>query len=158
MAKYRAVPTPSIFRSAARGVVAAMSMSAARTVTSELGLIDKTPPDAVLRERAKGLLHRVPRGRQRAAVELAHWVYGSVGGAVYGLLPAGVRRHGLAGPAYGLLLWAGFEVALTPLLGLARNDTPSISDRLGLAADHLLYGMVLSLGRVRVDQSEDETA
>lgn len=156
MARYRAVPTPSIPRSAARGVVAAMSMSAMRTVTSQLGLIEQTPPDAVIRQRAGGLLRLVPHKRRRAAVELMHWAYGSVGGTFYGMLPAAIRRHGLTGPLYGLVLWAGFEVVVIPLLGLRRAERRRGTEVMGLAVDHLLYGMVLSLGRVRVNESENE--
>ncbi|MGI8440067.1 MAG: hypothetical protein ACR2NV_07750, partial [Thermoleophilaceae bacterium] len=71
-----------------RGTVAAMAMSAMRQVTTGLGLVDQTPPDAILKQRAMGPLVRVPwlayfvARREVALVELAHWFYGAVGGAV----------------------------------------------------------------------------
>jgi len=135
---------PSILASATRGVLAAMTMSAARTVTVELGLVEQTPPDAIFREGAPGLLSRVPPERRQAAVEIAHWLYGGAGGAVYGFLPKTVRRRALVGAVYGLVLWAGFEVALSPLLGLSREKESRPAERVALAADHVLYGLVLS--------------
>lgn len=135
---------PSILASATRGVVAAMSMSAFRTVTAELGLIKQTPPDAIFREGTPRLLSRVPPERRRAVIELAHWLYGGVGGAVYGFLPEALRRRALPGAVYGLVLWAGFEVALSPMLGLSREKESRPAERAALAADHVLYGWVLS--------------
>jgi hypothetical protein len=33
-----------------------------------------------------------------ALTELAHWAYGCMGGAAFGLLPARLRRHSWSGP------------------------------------------------------------
>jgi hypothetical protein len=41
-------------------------------------------------------------------------------------------------------VWLGFELALAPLLGLSQATRVRPVDRLALAADHLLYGLVLS--------------
>ena len=109
----------------------------------------RSSQEAIARQRAKGLLRRVPRGRRRAAIELAHWSYGAVGGAAFALLPDDVRRTRWAGPAYGLLVWAGFELCLAPVLGLKRAKQQRAVERAALAADHLLYGLVLSEIRAR---------
>jgi hypothetical protein len=138
-----------VFHSAVRGAIGAMAMTGMRTFTVDVGLVKQTPPQAIARQRARGLIRRVPRSRRRAAVELAHWSYGAVGGAGFGLLPEGLRRTAWAGPAYGLVAWLGFELGLAPLLGLAQAKRLRPVDRAALAADHLLYGFLLSETRRR---------
>ena len=91
----------------------------------------------------------IPRRRRRAAIELAHWGYGGGGGAVFAALPAGLRRLPLAGPVYGLAVWAGFEAVLAPALGLSQAKEPRPAERAALAADHLLYGLILAEFRQR---------
>jgi hypothetical protein len=144
-----APPPERVAHAALRGAVAAMVMTGMRVFTVSLGLVEESPPQAIFRQRAKGLLKLVPRKRRRAAVELAHWGYGAVGGAAFGALPDGLRRQPWGGPVYGLLVWAGFEAALAPLLGLAQAKKPRPLERAALAADHLLYGLVLSEFRQR---------
>jgi hypothetical protein len=53
-----------------------------------------------------------------------------------------VRRRRWAGPVYGVLAWAAFEVAIAPALGLPRRHGKA--ERLALLADHVLYGMVVA--------------
>ena len=130
-----------------RGVIGAMAMSGLRNVTVGLGMVDQSPPEAIMRRRTRGLIRFVPRKRRRAAVELVHWVYGAVGGAGFGVLPAGLRHQPWAGPAYGLVSWAGFELAVAPALGLGHAKNPAVAERIALAVDHLLYGLVL--GEIR---------
>lgn len=132
-----------------RGGIAAMAMTGIRTFTVDLGLVDQTPPQAIAKQRAQGLLRRVPRTRRRAAVELAHWGYGAGGGATFALLPEELRRRPWAGPAYGLLLWLGFELGVAPLLGLKQSKRLRVTERAVLAADHVVYGFVLSETRRR---------
>jgi hypothetical protein len=138
-----------IAHAALRGGVAAMAMTGMRVLTTELGLVGEPPPQAIVRQRAKRLLRLAPRRRRRAAIELAHWGYGAGGGAAFALLPRGVRDRRWAGPVYGLGVWAGFEVVLAPLLGLEQAKKPRPVERLALAVDHLLYGLVLSEFRQR---------
>lgn len=134
-----------VAHAAARGAVAAMSMTGVRAVTGGMGIVDQIPPQAIFRQRAHSLLKRLPRRRRDAAIELAHWGYGAVGGAGYGLLPSRVRGNPLAGPAYGLLIWISFEVGIAPILGLKQARRLGRGrERLALAADHALYGLVLS--------------
>jgi hypothetical protein len=129
---------------ALRGGVAAMAMTGMRAFTVDLGIVEQTPPEAIAKQKARGLIRRVPRGRRRAAIELAHWGYGAGGGAAFAALPEGLRRRGWAGPIYGFVVWLGFEVALAPLLGLTESKKLRLAERLALAVDHLLYGLVLS--------------
>jgi hypothetical protein len=138
-----------ISHAALRGAVAAMAMTGMRAFTTSLGIVEEPPPQAIFRQRARGLLKPVPRKRRRAVIELAHWSYGAAGGAVFAALPESLRRQPWAGPVYGLVVWGGFEVGLAPLLGLEQAKKPRPLERVGLAADHLLYGFVLSEFRRR---------
>jgi hypothetical protein len=127
-----------------------MAMTGMRVMTTELGLVEQTPPQAISRQRARGmraLLRRAPRRQRRGIVEAAHWAFGAGGGAAFGALPSGVRRRPWAGPIYGLGVWLGFELGIAPVLGLSQAKRVRPVDRLALAADHLLYGLVLSEGR-----------
>jgi hypothetical protein len=132
-----------------RGAIAAMAMSGMRSFTVHAGLVEETPPQAIFRQRASGLIGRVPRRRRRALIEVAHWSYGAGGGVTFGLLPDGLRRRAWAGPAYGLLAWLGFELGIAPVLGLSQSKRKRPVERAALAADHLLYGLVLSEMRRR---------
>lgn len=130
-------------RGTGRGVVGAMAMSGARQLLVGLGLIERTPPEAVLAEGAPSVLRRVPENRRTAVVELAHWGYGGTAGAAYSLLPVRLRRHRATGPAYGVLVWAAFEFGVAPALGLAHARRSRPTERVALFCDHLLYGVVL---------------
>jgi hypothetical protein len=139
-----------VLRGAACGTVGAMAMTGMRVITTELGLVEQTPPQAVSRQRARGmraLLRRAPRKQRRGIIEAAHWAFGAGGGAAFGALPREVRRHRWAGPVYGLVVWLGFELGIAPALGLSQAKRTRPVDRLALAADHMLYGLVLSATR-----------
>jgi hypothetical protein len=141
-----------VLHATARGAVGAMAMTGMRVLTTELGLVEQTPPQAVSRQRARGaraLLRLAPRKQRRGLVEAAHWTFGAGGGAVFGALPETVRRRPWAGPVYGLVVWLGFELGIAPVLGLSQAKRVRPVDRLALAADHVLYGLVLSEMRRR---------
>ncbi len=141
---------PDVLSGAARGVLGAMAMTGMRVITTELGLVEQTPPQAMSRQRARGLrrvIRRVPRRQRRGVIEAAHWTVGAGGGMVYGALPPQLRRHPWTGPAYGMLVWLGFEMAIAPALGLSQAKRVRAVDRLALAADHLIYGVVLATTR-----------
>ena len=65
------------------------------------------------------------------------------------MLPEGLRRSSWSGPVYGLVLWLGFELGIAPLLGLRHAKEPRPAEQIALAADHVLYGFVLSELRSR---------
>ncbi|NUT11266.1 MAG: hypothetical protein HOQ38_12395 [Nonomuraea sp.] len=120
-----------------------MAMSGLRQLTVSLGLVERTPPESVLRKTAPELFRSVPVERRPALVEAVHVLYGSFGGAAFGILPRAVRERRWAGPVYGLLVWAAFETGIAPALGLPRSRDKA-PERLALLADHLLYGVVVA--------------
>jgi len=132
-----------------RGVIAAMAMTGMRSLTVSLGLVKETPPRAIVRQTSKGMFRVVPKRLRRAAVELMHWGYGAAGGAGFALLPADLRLRRWSGPAYGLLVWLGFELVQAPLMGLDQAKKARPVERAALAVDHLMYGLVLSETRRR---------
>jgi hypothetical protein len=144
-----------VVHAAGRGVVGAMAMTGMRAFTVNVGIVEQTPPQAILKQKARGVLVFVPRKKRRAAIELFHWFYGAGGGAAFALLPDEVRRRRWAGPVYGLLIWLGFELGVAPVLGLSQSKELRPVDRAGLAADHLLYGAVLSEMRERPQETPE---
>lgn len=133
-----------VLHAALRGAIGAMAMTGMRTFTVDIGIVDQSPPQAIAKQRARGLIRHVPRRRRRAVVEVAHWSYGTLGGVGFALLPEQLRRRGWAGPAYGLGAWLAFELGVAPLLGLSQARRLRPLDRAALAVDHLLYGLLLS--------------
>jgi hypothetical protein len=138
-----------IAHAGARGAIAAMAMTGMRAFTVDMGIVEQAPPEAIVKQKARGLIRRVPRNRRPAAIELAHWGYGAIGGAAFGMLPDRVRLRPWAGPAYGMLVWVGFEAGIAPALGLSQAGKLRLVERVALAADHLLYGLILGEMRRR---------
>jgi hypothetical protein len=140
----------AVTRAAARGVIAAMAMTGMRRVTIGFGLVQDAPPEELAKGSAlvAAFLDRVPERNRAEVIELAHWAYGAIGGAVFGALwRSGVRTR-WAGPVYGLAVWTLFETGVVPLLGLRDEREQTTTERLVVAADHVLYGAVVA-GRPR---------
>ena len=147
--------TPPVVQGAARGAVGAMAMTGMRTLTSGLGLVGQTPPEAIIRQRLDLVVAALPHGRRealkalirpgrrRALGEAAHVGFGVAAGAAYGALPAQVRQAGWSGPAWGIAVWLGYELGLAPLLGVSHAGSRKPAERVAFVADHVLYGLVL---------------
>ena len=143
-------PQPAVIaHGALRGAIAAMAMTGMRAFTVDFGIVEEPPPQAIIRQRVRPLLKHVPRRRRRGVIELLHWAYGAVGGAAFSALPESVRLRPWAGPAYGVVVWLSFELGVAPVMGLAQAKRVRAAERAALAADHLLYGFVLSETRRR---------
>ena len=134
---------------AVRGVVAAMAMTGMRRMTTGVGLVRGTPPERIATEGVPALLAQVPPEHRDEAIELAHWAFGAAAGAVFGALPRSVRGAPWAGRAYGVAIWACFEGVLAAALGVGRQKERPASERLAIAADHILYGLIVSERRAR---------
>ena len=128
---------------AARGAIAAMAMTGMRRMTQGLGLVERPPPERMAREGVPGIFRLAPPDKRREAIELAHWAFGAGAGAAFGTLPRPLREHRLAGPVYGLAIWAGFELVLRRLFRLSQPRRKA-RERVALAADHVLYGAVVA--------------
>jgi hypothetical protein len=144
-----------VAHAAGRGAVAAMAMTGMRAFTVNVGIVEQTPPQAILKQKARGIMLLVPRKKRRAVIELFHWAYGAGGGAAFAVLPDEVRRRRWAGPVYGLAIWLSFELGIAPVLGLSQARELRPLDRAGLAADHLLYGLVLGEMRARPQETPE---
>ncbi|WP_017586816.1 hypothetical protein [Nocardiopsis ganjiahuensis] len=120
-----------------------MAMSGMRQVAVGLGMIQRTPPDAILREGVPAVLRRVPEHRRTAFIEFAHWGYGATAGAAFGLVPRRLRSSRLSGPVYGVLAWSLFELALAPALGLAHAQKARPQERAALLVDHVFFGLIV---------------
>jgi hypothetical protein len=131
-----------------RGVIAAMAMTGMRRLTTRLGLVREVPPDEIFEDGLPELLANIPVERRDEAIELAHWAFGAAAGAAFALVPRRPREAGWAGPAYGLAIWALFEAVAAPLLRLRRARERPAAERAALAADHVLYGLIVA-GRPR---------
>lgn len=131
---------------ALRGAIGAMAMTGIRVVTAGLNLLPKDPPEEIFEDALPHFLELVPREYRDEAIELAHWGYGAVGGAMFALLPAAIRRHRWSGPAYGIGTWSFFEGVLAPMLGLRKPSERSTSERAAIIADHVLYGLIVAGG------------
>ena len=138
-----------IAHGAMRGTIGAMAMTGLRSFTVAAGLVEEPPPRAILRQKSKGLFRVVPKRFRRAGEELFHWGFGAAGGAAFATFPETLRMKPWAAPVWGLGIWLGFELAAAPVLGLAQAKKPRPLDRVTLAADHLLYGLVLAELRPR---------
>lgn len=129
-------------RAGARGLVGAMAMTGMRQVTTNLGLVDTAPPEAMVGKTAPDQLRRFSPDARTALTELAHWTYGALGGVGYGLLPRRLRSRPLSGPLYGLGIWFAFEAGIAPLLGLGAPHGKVVG-RIAVMADHVLYGVLV---------------
>jgi hypothetical protein len=134
----------NVVRAGVRGLVAAMAMTGFRTVSGVVDPGQQSPPRAVVEKHGPRRVRRLPPPQREAITELAHWAYGMGCGALFGLLPRSVRAHRLLGPGYGLAVWLVFDAAVAPMMGLrdGRYDRPIW--RIGVALDHLLYGVVVA--------------
>ena len=60
------------------------------------------------------------------------------------MLPHTVRKHQAVGAGYGLASWILFERLVAPLLGLRAPEERPLAERAALAADHVLYGVIVA--------------
>lgn len=134
----------AIARAGARGLVASMAMTGIRTVTAAMGPHEKTPPEAIVEKHAPRWVREMPDWKKQAVTELAHWSYGTAGGVAFGVLPERIRGHPITGPLYGLTIWLAFELGLAPMLEVEHTQHRTVAWRVGMALDHLVYGIVVA--------------
>jgi hypothetical protein len=135
---------PTAVRAGARGLVGAMAMTGVRTFTENAGMLEESPPKAIVAQHAPRTVHRLAEEHRTAITELCHWTYGAIGGVIFSALPRFLRQHPVTGPAYGVAIWLGFEMGLAPLLGLEHARSRRPVSRAVLALDHVMYGIVVA--------------
>ena len=113
-----------------------------RSVTTKLGLVRMTPPEEISTQGARPIFERIPQAQRETARELAHWGFGAAAAIAFARLPAAMRAKRLAGPLYGMSIWALFDATIVPLLGDPQRKRPP-AERAALAADHVLYGAII---------------
>ena len=126
----------------ARGPIGAMTMSGVRQDTSDLGLMEESPPETMVRRLAPDRARSMPKAPVKALTELAHGRYGVAGGVGFLLPPQigaippgrgpGVRRRDVARLRAG----AGTPAGPAPLQG-------RVVDRAAMVTDHALHGYVV---------------
>lgn len=121
-----------------------MAMTGVRMVTANVGLLEKSPPVAIVERYAPQRVDRFREEHRAAVIELAHWSYGALGGLLFSLLPMRMRADARMGPVYGLSVWLAFELGIAPLLGVNYPRQRRVLHRAVLAADHVLYGVVVA--------------
>lgn len=134
----------STLRASVRGLIAAMAMSGMRELTANVGLLEKSPPKVILERHAPKKVKHLATEHRSAIIELAHWCYGTAGGAIFGLLPRRLRAAPWIGPVYGLSIWLVFELGIGPLLDVQYPEQRRLSHRIMLALDHMMYGIVVA--------------
>lgn len=109
------------------------------------------PPEEITKRAASGVADGAdvrPADRERrmeAAALAAHFGFGAAGGALYGLLPAGLRaRPLLGGVLFGLLVWSVSYLGWLPVAGLypRAHHEPAGRNTLMILA-HVVWGGVL---------------
>lgn len=155
--------TPSHSRRLANGfvdgIVATVPMSAFMLLAQRLGAMGKQPPAKIAEAglRAAGA-DDVPRPVEKAASALLHFAFGGVAGSAFAVLARRAERRGLissrnrrsragiAGAAFGSMVWAASYMGWVPALGImppAHRDRP---DRpWSMLTAHWIYGATLGL-------------
>jgi uncharacterized membrane protein YagU involved in acid resistance len=120
-----------------------MAMTGLRTLTGNIGLVNESPPEAIIEKHAPEPVQQLAVEHRVAFTEVAHWSYGTLGGVVFGSLPMRMRAQPWSGPAYGLFIWLMFEAVIAPVLGV-RPARRRLRGRLLVALDHVVYGIVVA--------------
>ena len=142
-----------IVEGAMRGVVGAMAMSGLRNLMRDAGLMEEEPPKALVK-RFRPWSSLRSTGPSRVTVELAHWGVGAGGGVVFTVLPEALRVRPWVGAMYGIAIWLSFDAVIAPALGVKHAESRPVRQRIALAADHTLYGLVLAEPRPRPGDAE----
>ncbi|AHY46223.1 Hypothetical Protein RradSPS_0940 [Rubrobacter radiotolerans] len=127
------------------GVGGTVALSMLRQVSTHADLVSETAPEQVVeRARELGLLEGVGKGGETLLTLAAHYGYGAVSGAVFGLLrrESGTLYEEMStGTALGVLAWgAGWAVWL-PLTGVHSSPWSQKNPRVLLPiVDHAAFG------------------
>jgi hypothetical protein len=99
---------------------------------------------------ARGVAGReLTRDELKIAAPVAHYVFGTVVGALYGALAASSRgNRAVQGSAFGIAVWIAADEIAMPLLSLSGSPAERpLETHLQSLASHLVYGVVAELTR-----------
>ena len=119
-----------------------MAMTGMRRVTTGLGLLERTADARPGRPLLSSLVRRLRPDARQEVIELRTGRTARPEGPSTRCSRRRGRRTRWAGPLR-LALWAFFETALVPLLGLRHAKRRTVTSRSFVAADHVLYGIVV---------------
>lgn len=135
-----------VLRGALAGTVATLPMSLFMLGAQKAGLMGKQPPEHI----TESFLDRIgirkrPDEAEDVLAALNHFVFGAVGGAIYGL----VRRERVPevpqGMAFGLAMWAASYKGWVPAAGIMPDPDHDRPGRpTAMIAAHLLFGGALA--------------
>ena len=144
----------SIVRSAAvgaaAGIAATVTMSVVMLAARQLGMRAQLPPVLIAEETVEAISRREAHAdEERAVATVAHFGFGALAGALFGIVAGGVRHGALAG-AFGFLFGTGVWLVsyqgwlpALQILPPASRDHPA---RVGtMLAAHWIYGATLGL-------------
>lgn len=134
------------------GVSATMAMTAAmRHLWPRLGAGERYPlPPREIVERATPPMDE---GSSRLGSVLAHFGFGAVAGAAYGMLP----RQWPSGIFYGISVWVGSYLGWIPALNILKPATRHPFERnLLMLAVHVVWGAVLAASLREIEGAAEE--
>jgi hypothetical protein len=140
-------PGAVLARGAAAGLAATAAMTVMMFAARRRGTMRKLPPERITEAMLDALRLRRSERTENVISSVAHLAYGAGAGALFAVLAGSLRRPGtrvLAGPAYGLALWAASYVGWVPALGIMpppHRDGRRRPTAMVLA--HVTYGAVL---------------
>jgi hypothetical protein len=130
------------------GLNGAACMTTLRMAARRAGLIEKTPPQ-MLEEWAVARATRRPARdavTRDVADQLLHVAISASAGAAYAAFKPRRLRDALAGPAFGLVIWAAAFIHLLPALGAVRSPRrATFGEHAVNITAHVLYGVVTAL-------------
>ena len=117
------------------------------------GLLAESPPNRVIDQAAAAAAKateaggRVDEGERQAVAVGSHLLYGAAAGTFYGLVQAAAALPAaVAGPGFGLVLWAAGYLGWMPAAGvLPQPWRQRAGDALTPVVAHLVYGLALGL-------------
>ena len=126
------------------GVVATAVMTGFRVGAKKAGLMDRRPPHSEVVGRLRAITGHAPWGRRaERTATIAHYAFGGIAGAVYGVV-APRRARPAGGVAFAGALWAISYVGVFPRVGLMPSPTRDDTGRqVVTAVDHVVYGLTL---------------
>jgi uncharacterized membrane protein YagU involved in acid resistance len=135
----------------AGGTVGAALMLPLFEGAKRAGLVPETPPKRVVDRAAETAAEAteaggpVEEGERTAAAAGSHLLYGAAAGALYGLIQDELRLPAaLAGPVYGLVVWAAGYLGWMPASGvLPQPWRQQAGEALVPVVAHVVYGATL---------------